>query len=416
MTRPEPLTLLELNRRLAAAVAAAPGLHQVWVVAETSDVRVVGGHCYLELMQKDPDTGAALARARATVWRSVYGPLARNFRAVTGADFAAGIKVMVRVTVNYHPVYGFSLNIDDLDPGYTLGDLLRRRREMIARLTAEGIIGRNRALPWPQVPWRVAVISARGAAGYGDFVHQLFTNQRRLRFRAELFAAVMQGADAAPTVVAALEAIAARRADFDCVVIIRGGGATGDLAAFDDYRLAAAIALFPLPVIIGIGHERDVTLLDYVAAMRVKTPTAAAEWLVGRAGAALDRVADTGAEILRLATDRTAREALRLEAIRAELPLLARGVVLDRARRVGPDAVASLTQSVGALLTRRADALRAATQLVEALSPEATLRRGFSVTRLDGRALTSAAGVPAGARLVTTLADGEIISTAEDIQ
>ncbi len=414
MTRPEPVTLLELNRRLAAVVASTPGLQQVWTVAETSDVRIAGGHCYLELIQKDPDTGTAVARARATIWRSTYERLARRFRAATGADFASGIKVMVRATVNFHPVYGFSLNIDDLDPEYTLGDLLRRRREMIARLTAEGIIGRNRALPWPAVPWRVAVVSSRGAAGYGDFIHQLFTNPRRLRFSAELFPAVMQGADAAPSIVAALEAVAARRGDFDCVVIIRGGGATGDLASFDDYTLAARIALFPLPVIIGIGHERDITLLDYVAAMRVKTPTAAAEWLAARVGAALDRVADTGAEILRLAAERTAREAMRLEAARAELPLLARGIVLDRARRVGPDTVASLEQCITAMLTRHTDALRAAGHLIDALSPEATLRRGFSVTRIDGRALTSAADVAPGARLVTTLADGTITSTVQD--
>lgn len=408
MSQDTAITLLELNRRIAAAVTAAPGTRQVWVVAETSDVRSSGGHCYLELIEKNPDTGEVLARVRATVWRSVYGRLAEEFRAATGAAFASGIKVMVRVTAAFHPVYGMSVNIDAINPEYTLGDLLRRRREMIARLTAEGIIDLNRRLAWPQVPQRVAVISAPGAAGFGDFIHQLFTNPRCLRFEASLFPAVMQGQSAAPSVIAALDRIASRMDDFDCVVIIRGGGATGDLVSFDDYALAAHIAQFPLPVIIGIGHERDITLLDYVANMRVKTPTAAAEWLIARGAEALDHVAAVGAEILRLATERIHRARTALAAAAASLPELTRTVIGRQRERTGPLAAQALEQSVRNALSRQRDRLRASAVLVDALSPAATLRRGFSITRLDGRALTDPDQAPPGATLTVTLARGTL--------
>lgn len=408
MSQDTAITLLELNRRIAAAVTAAPGTRQVWVVAETSDVRSSGGHCYLELIEKNPDTGEALARVRATVWRSAYGRLAEEFRAATGAAFTSGIKVMVRVTAAFHPVYGMSVNIDAINPEYTLGDLLRRRREMIARLTAEGIIDLNRRLAWPQVPQRIAVISAPGAAGFGDFIHQLFTNPRCLRFEASLFPAVMQGQSAAPSVIAALDRIASRMDDFDCVVIIRGGGATGDLVAFDDYALAAHIAQFPLPVIIGIGHERDITLLDYVANMRVKTPTAAAEWLIARGAEALDHVAAVGAEILRLATERIHRARTALAAAAASLPELTRTVIGRQRERTGPLAAQALEQSVRNALSRQRDRLRASAVLVDALSPAATLRRGFSITRLDGRALTDPDQAPPGATLTVTLARGTL--------
>lgn len=408
MSQDTAITLLELNRRIAAAVTAAPGTRQVWVVAETSDVRSSGGHCYMELIEKNPDTGEALARVRATVWRSAYGRLAEEFRAATGAAFTSGIKVMVRVTAAFHPVYGMSVNIDAINPEYTLGDLLRRRREMIARLTAEGIIDLNRRLAWPQVPQRIAVISAPGAAGFGDFIHQLFTNPRCLRFDASLFPAVMQGQSAAPSVIAALDRIASRMDDFDCVVIIRGGGATGDLVAFDDYALAAHIAQFPLPVIIGIGHERDITLLDYVANMRVKTPTAAAEWLIARGAEALDHVAAVGAEILRLATERIHRARTALAAAAASLPELTRTVIGRQRERTGPLAAQALEQSVRNALSRQRDRLRASAVLVDALSPAATLRRGFSITRLDGRALTDPDQAPPGATLTVTLARGTL--------
>jgi len=406
-----PLTLYELNRRVADAITSTPGLSNVWIVAETSDLRSTGGHCYLELIDKDPDTGVARARARATIWASRFARLNAEFRAATGSPLSSNIKVMVQASVTYHQVYGLSLNITDVNPDYTLGDLLRRRREMLARLQAEGIINCNRELEWPDVPWRIAVISAAGAAGYGDFINQLYTNPRRLRFNTRLFEARMQGDDTAPSIIAALERIAAAGEEYDCVVIIRGGGATGDLAAFDNYELAANIALFPLPVVVGIGHERDITLLDYVANMRVKTPTAAAEWLIGRGCAMLERLQTLGTNILDAACSRINTYHRRLEYISGQLPVLARGVAERAAMRVGPMTEQTMIQSIENLLRRHADRLEAIAAIVETLSPEATLRRGFSITRADGLAVTDATGIAPGTTITTTLASGTIIST-----
>ncbi|MDE6334068.1 MAG: exodeoxyribonuclease VII large subunit, partial [Muribaculaceae bacterium] len=239
-----PLTLLDINRRISDAIASTPGLANVWLVAETSDLRCTGGHCYMELIDKDEATGSPRARARATIWASRFARLNAEFRAATGSPLTSNIKIMVQATATFHPVYGLSLNITDVNPEYTLGDLLRRRREMIARLQAEGILNCNRELQWPPVPWRIAVISAAGAAGYGDFIDQLYNNSYRLRFSTRLFEARMQGEDTAPSIIAALERIAAADESYDCVVIIRGGGDNSDLAAFDNSALAANIALF----------------------------------------------------------------------------------------------------------------------------------------------------------------------------
>ena len=410
MDQPKAISLLELNRRVASTLAMAQGLNNVWVVGETSDLRCAGPHCYLELIDKDPATGQAVARARATIWGSRYTWINERFRAATGSPLASGIKVMVLASVTFHPVYGLSLNITDVNPEFTLGDLLRRRAEMVARLKAEGIIELNRRLEWPEVVQRIAVISSRGAAGYGDFINQLYTNPAHLRFSTQLFPAVMQGENTAPSIIEALMDIYNSGEDFDCVVIIRGGGATGDLASFDDYELAAAIATFPLPVVIGIGHERDVTLLDYVANMRVKTPTAAAEWLIGRGMQALDNVRALGSAILEAASGRINASHRRLEYIAGQLPALTRNVVARNAMLVGPQAVQSLVQSVNNLMQRRADRLEAIKNLLETLSPEATLRRGFSITRVDGHAVTDAASLPPGTTLTSTLASGEIVS------
>lgn len=410
---PTAITLLQLNERVTATLAATPSLTGVWVTAETSDVRSSGGHCYMELIDKDPATGRARARLRATIWASRFARLNEVFRAATGSAITSDIKVMVCLSVSFHPIYGLSANITDIDPTYTVGDLLRRRREMIERLTAEGIINQNRQLQWPAVPSRIAVISARTAAGYGDFINQLYSNRYNLRFTTRLFPALMQGDGAPRSIVAALEAIAADNVDYDCVVIIRGGGATGDLAAFDDYVLAANIALFPLPVVIGIGHERDITLLDYVANMRVKTPTAAAEWLIGRGADALARLQTIATDIVGAATAAVGSAHRRLDFIAGQLPALTTGIIEKGRLRTGRQVADSIVQSVTNILARQGDRLKALGTLLDTLSPQATLRRGFSITRLDGHAVADPAQIPDGAQITTTLAKGTITSTVK---
>jgi len=413
MMEAQAITLLELNKRVGTALASAPGINNVWVTGETSDLRCSGPHCYLELIEKNPDTGTPVARARATIWGSRYAYINDMFRMATGSSLTSGIKVMVKASVSYHPVYGLSLNITDVNPEYTLGDLLRRRREMIARLTAEGIINMNRELPWPDVVSKVAVVSSAGAAGYGDFINQLYTNRYCLRFSTRLFPAVLQGENTAPSIIAALQAIVDSGEDYDCVVIIRGGGATGDLASFDNYELAANIAMFPMPVIIGIGHERDITLLDYVANMRVKTPTAAAEWLISHGEEALGRIHALGIQILDAATSRLNQAHRRLANISGQLPTLAMSVISRNAMLVGPQAELNIKQNISTQLKRRSDRLMALEQILDTISPEATLRRGFSITRIDGHAVTSADDVPSGCVITTTLATGQLISVTK---
>ncbi len=428
----EPITLEEFTSRIAVAVNGAPGLAGIWVTAETSDVRRPG-HRYLELVQKHPLTGEPVARVRATIWRSTFARIDAAFTQATGQQFGSGIKVLVRVTASFHPAYGLSANITEIDPSYTLGDLVRRRREIIARLTDEGIIDLNRSLMWPEVPLRMAVISAPGAAGYGDFVHQLFTNPSRLDFRVRLYPALMQGASAAASIIAALEQIAADEEMWDGVVIIRGGGATSDLAAFESYELAANIAQFPLPVIIGIGHERDITVLDSVANMRVKTPTAAAEWLIARGDEALATLHRLGSEIYMLASDLLAGSREQIARIGAALPHLPDMALrnartrLDRLAVAVSDAASTclrpemsrldvmaerLTASAEGVIERQRARLERIDGLVQVLSPQATLARGYSITRVNGRAVTSAADIRPGDIIHTTLASGTIESKA----
>lgn len=428
-----PLTLLQLNQRIAGLLNVA-ATQNVWVVAELSDVGVRGGHCYMELLQKDPERGTTVARARAAIWASNWGRISAGFKAATGQAFATGIKVMVCASVTYHPVYGMSLVINNVNPEYTIGDLVRRRREILLRLQAEGILELNRRLTMPEPALRVAVISSAGAAGYGDFLNQLYHNAQRLRFTTCLFPAMMQGERTPSSIMDALDTIEAEADSWDCVVIIRGGGATSDLVAFDDYDLAAHVARFPLPVVVGIGHERDVTVLDYVANLRVKTPTAAAEWLVAQGSRALDRLRQIGGDLLQSLTDRitgcrtqlayfdgllpTASQAC-IERADAQLRNRMASLSALGAQRVVPQKVrldhlaATLGSAASAAIERSKLRLDGKEALVSALSPEATLRRGYSVTRVGGRAVRDAAAVAPGTRIETELASGTITSVTE---
>lgn len=406
----QAFTLAELNRRITNALAVAPDLNEVWVVAETSDVRSSGGHCYMELVQKDA-AGRPVAKARAVIWASAFMRLGARFAEATGSRLASDMQVMVRVSVNFHAVYGMSLVISDINPEYTAGDLIRRRNEILARLKREGVFDANRTLLWPVPAQRVAVVSARGAAGYGDFMRHLYGSGMRLRFTTELFEAVMQGERAAASVIAALERIAARQDEFDCVVIIRGGGAVSELACFDHYELANNVAQFPLPVVVGIGHERDVTALDYIAHTRVKTPTAAAEMLVARQSAEYERLVGIARAVHAAATAKVSGQHRQLDYCRGQLPALARGV-LARGRefleRNSPD---HLRQLLKVQTDRRRQRLDACADLLEALAPEATLRRGYSITRVDDRAVTDAASLRPGQVLTTVFASGTAQST-----
>lgn len=425
----KPITLLELTQRISNLVMR-PETQNVWITAELQDVASRGGHCYMELLQKDED-GRQVARIRGCCWADIYGPLSRRFYEATGQQFASGLKVMLRVSATMHSVFGLSLVIQEVNPEYTMGDLIRRRNEILRKLQDEGILEDNRSLKWPIVIQRVAIISAPGAAGYGDFMNQLFNNPSRLKFKTRLFPAVMQGASAPASIIAALEEIAKEAKEWDGVVIIRGGGATSDLQAFEDYALAASVAQFPLPVAIGIGHERDVTVLDWVANIRLKTPTAVAEWLIGKGETVLGALIAAGNKIVQYATQRVAGDKEQLAQAEALLPVAATGAV-ERAKAMLTRAVstlyglssgkiepsrarldmiaANLAAASSNQLRRQAERLDASEKLLEVLSPASTLARGYSITRIDGHAVSSVKDVPLGALLEITVADGSFLA------
>lgn len=427
------ISLEEFNRRIGGLLHDA-SVQRCWVVAETSDVRQSGGHCYLELVQKDAQTGQTLARMRGIVWASVYARVRCEFERATGQPFASGMNVMVEVSANFHEQYGLSVVITGINPTYTLGDMARQRLEILNRLRREGIIDMNKQLPWVDVAQRVAVISAAGAAGYGDFMNQLHNNPSGIKFYTCLFPAVMQGQSTVTSVIAALERINDYADLFDCVVIIRGGGSTSDLNSFDNYDLAANVAQFPLPVICGIGHDRDNTVVDSVASVRVKTPTAAAEWLLDRAQSALDHVnaltdmvVDSATQMLSGARQQLAyftsgiplmadnivvRNRARLQQIAAAIPVVA-------ARRIdgaGKDlAFASQRVAMAArqCVANERQRVTGLEKQVELLSPDRVLRRGYSLTLRDGHVVTSVSSLRAGDSLVTRFADGERTSVVE---
>ncbi|MBR5166707.1 MAG: exodeoxyribonuclease VII large subunit [Salinivirgaceae bacterium] len=287
-----PISLFELLNNVKTELKTAFQT-PVWVVAEIIELNQNRmGHCYLELAEKDPDSDRMIAKTKATIWAGVYARLAPYFESVTGEQLRVGMKVLVRVTVEMHELYSFSLNVLDIDAQYTLGDIAQQRAKIIAQLTADGVIDMNKQLELPLVVQRIAVISSDSAAGWGDFKNQLDDNDYGYKFETELFTALMQGDGAPASIIAALNAIFNRIDDFDAVAILRGGGSKSDLSCFDNYELAYNAAQFPLPIITGIGHERDDSVLDLVANTRLKTPTALAAFIIDRAAAFEQQLTD----------------------------------------------------------------------------------------------------------------------------
>lgn len=284
------ISLLELNQKIKGVLNDnLYGL--VWVRAEIAELREhKNGHCYLELIEKNEATNQVTARMRATIWNYTYRMLKPFFETTTGQPFTQGIKVLLRGKVEFQEVFGISFNVQDIDPAYTLGDLEQKRLEVIQKLKEEGVFNMNSELSLPLVPQKIAIISSATAAGYGDFIHQLDNNVYGIKFYHQLFPALMQGNNAPASIAKAFEQIFNHIDFFDLVVLIRGGGASVDLLCFDDYWVCYNITQFPIPVITGIGHERDQTVADLVAHTALKTPTAVAEFIINGAGEVLNHV------------------------------------------------------------------------------------------------------------------------------
>jgi exodeoxyribonuclease VII large subunit len=431
---PQAISLLEFNRLIKDTLDFEDGIQHCWVVAETSDVQVRRGHCYLQLIQKDPETNKTVAKVDAVIWANVYIKLSARFHDATNTAFTTGIKVMVEVSANFHEIYGMKLVISDIFPEYTLGDMVRQRMEIIRRLTAEGVIDMNKDVERLVAPQRIAVISAAGAAGYGDFVNQLENNPYGLKFYTCLFSALMQGEKTVPTVIDALNRIMSHDGQFDCVVIIRGGGATTDLNSFDNYDLALNVAQFPLPVIVGIGHERDVTVLDSVATVSVKTPTAAAEFLIQLGTGALAHLNDLKDSIAATVRDSISRSSEQLSYLSSRIPVAVKNnIECNRSRiahliEVIPLRANNRIDSENATLVRKIDLIKAATaqvimreqmrvksldEKVNILSPRNTLNRGYSLTVINGHAVTDASQLKPGDEIISHFKNGNIHSTVK---
>lgn len=431
---PNTITLQEFNNRIKRLLAD-PSVMNCWVVAETTDVRI-NQHCYLQLLEKNQKTGATVAKIKAIIWGNQFRFLNARFKQVTGRDIGNDMKIMVCLSVNYSPQYGLTVVINDINPEFTLGDMERQRQEILNRLTQEGIIGQNKTVPVPPVLQRIAIVSAAGAAGYGDFMKQLTDNKYGVCFYPCLFQATMQGVKTVPTVLAALDKVDQNQHLFDCVVIIRGGGGTEELNSFDNYDLARRVATFPLPVIVGIGHERDITVLDYVAGIRVKTPTAAAEHIILQAANALAHIGDLSNQVVSIARDYIARAKEQLSYYAGNLPIMAQRIIDTNTLRLQnfiqniPLHVQRRIEGENAQLARQKDAIKNAVAQVkmketmrlealgdkiELLSPRKVMARGYTLTTCEGKIMTDAAQLEAGKLVTIHFRDGKVVAGTQSV-
>lgn len=431
---PNTITLQEFNNRIKRLLADSSVMN-CWVVAETTDVRI-NQHCYLQLLEKNPKTGATVAKIKAIIWGNQFRFLNARFKQVTGRDIGNDMKIMVCLSVNYSPQYGLTVVINDINPEFTLGDMERQRQEILNRLTQEGIIGQNKTVPVPPVLQRIAIVSAAGAAGYGDFMKQLTDNKYGVCFYPCLFQATMQGVKTVPTVLAALDKVEQNQHLFDCVVIIRGGGGTEELNSFDNYDLARRVATFPLPVIVGIGHERDITVLDYVAGIRVKTPTAAAEHIILQAANALAHIGDLSNQVVSIARDYIARAKEQLSYYAGNLPIMAQRIIDTNTLRLQnfiqniPLHVQRRIEGENAQLARQKDAIKNAVAQVkmketmrlealgdkiELLSPRKVMARGYTLTTCEGKIMTDAAQLEAGKQVTIHFRDGKVVAGTQSV-
>ena len=444
-------SLRQLAETVRAAVESLDRLY--WVAAELAKVNIQpgSGHCYLELVEKQNDK--TLAQMRATIWSRVFAGIRSSFAAETGKEFQPGMKILMLGQLTYHEVYGLSFNVIKVDPRYTLGEMARKKRETLERLAKEGILDTNKGIPFPLVPHRIAVVSSETAAGYGDFLDRLRNNPYGYGFSVTLFPATLQGEKAEDDIIRALRLCAKSAGKFDLLAIVRGGGGTVDLSTFDGYRLAREIALFPLPVLTGIGHERDETVADRTAFRRLITPTAVAETIVGAVRSFEERIEENADTLFRLvstlfdgerrqfilmtgtllaAVRRRFDENRHLLSTRAAAFREAAGrSVRDEGNRIGRTVLAiragtnavarqaannldrnllALSGNIRQLLAGRKERMETLETKVVLLDPERILSRGYSITTLNGKALKDASAADPGAIIETRLARGMLHS------
>lgn len=385
----------------------------VWIKAEISELREASnGHCYLEFIEKDPDTDTLIAKMKANIWANTYRMLKPYFESSTGQQLHAGIKVLVSVTVDFHDVFGLSLNIRNIDPTYTLGELAKRRLEIIRQLEKDGVMEMNKSLELATLPNRVAVISSPTAAGYDDFCNQLENNPDGFVFYKKLFPAIMQGDMATGSIIEALDKIYEYADLFDVVIIIRGGGATTDLACFDSYELALNCAQFPLPIIAGIGHQRDLSIVDMVAHTSVKTPTAAATLLIEMMEEAKNRMTDAYTAIYQLLNQKIQNQQQKI----ADISWKIKHALLNKTanKKLTLERQKSrLIQAIRLTISAQKNKLALIENSVERHSPAFLLKYGYTITTINGKRISSVNDVQDGDTIKTYVSDGEVKSIVE---
>ena len=376
--------MFELNRMVRESIELSMP-DEYWVEAELSECRESRGHCYMELIQKDELSATPVAKASAKCWANKWLTIRPYFERTTGQQLHAGMKVLLKVYPQFHEAYGFSWIVSDIDPTYTLGDMARKRQEIIQKLKAEGVFDLQKELQLPMFCQHIAVISSQTAAGYDDFCNQLADNPYGFQFVTQLFPAIMQGEGVEQSIINALERIYDEQ--FDCVVIIRGGGATSDMSGFDTLALAENVANFPIPIITGIGHDRDESILDMVSHTRVKTPTAAAAFLISHLKEVLDVIDSSQELITRFLSLVKTRQESKLD-------------LFEQRMRT----------SIDRRFTSESHRIELISEKLKALDPTLLLARGYSITTYNGRAVKDASALPPGTEIETRLARGTIHS------
>ena len=399
-------SLFELNS-LVREVVESEMPDEYWVEAELSDCRESRGHYYMELIQKDEHSATPIAKAPARCWASKWMMIRPYFERTTGQQLHAGMKVLLKVYAQFHEAYGFAWIVTDIDPTYTLGDMARKRQEIIRQLKEEGVFDLQKELSLPLFCQRIAVISSETAAGYGDFCNQLADNPYGFQFEAQLFPAIMQGEGVEQSIINALERI--YDTDYDAVVIIRGGGATSDMSGFDTLALAENVANFPLPIITGIGHDHDESILDMVSHTRVKTPTAAAAFLIDHLKEVLDVIDASQERITSLALQKLSTLHSQFSIVQETIPRLF-SIVKTRQEAKLDAFYQRLLTALDHRLTSERHRMELMEEKVKALDPTLLLKRGYSITLFNGRAVRDPQMLKEGDEIETRIEKGVIIS------
>ena len=409
-TNKNTITLLELQTMIKRGLTSLFS-ENYRVVAVINDIKEnMSGHCYIELVEHNDDSTIPKAKASATIWSYTYRMLKPYFESETGTMLSAGMKILITVQIQYHELYGLSLNIIDIDPTYTIGEIQLQRQKTINKLIDDGIFDMNKSLPIPALPLRIAVISSISAAGYRDFINQLYGIKPNYNFQTRLFSATLQGKDAEVSIIAAIDEIYNDIENYDIVVIIRGGGSISDLACFDSYNLASCVAQIPIPVVTGIGHDKDVSVVDLVAHTMQKTPTAAAEFLIDCAAEQDGYINEIAEKIIDLTR-------MKLQNTKHELHNLAVQLKNSTAIKIEYNKILVrnfFSQQMKPLLASRFREMKKLldsyqTQ-IELNSPQRILQRGYSIVRHKGQTITSAAQLKPNDEIEITLYKGKTVA------